>query len=71
MSRFRWTRAAYKQAAHLDRLIPHLPYYVRKPELVNRYHELWAAYTLKHQPDPMRLQLQHRLERYRGDEIPF
>lgn len=65
--RFRWTRAKYRRAHHLSRLLTGLlEYQGSPPPLVERYLELWARYPQK--TDPLATPL-HR--RYDIDSIPF
>lgn len=66
-TRFRWTRAKYKRAQHLNRLLPLLPFHCPdKPALVQRYHDLWDAHPQG--SDPLEVPLRYRLP---SDDIPF
>lgn len=66
MSRFRWTRAKYRKAHHLNRLLGKLDYYGQKPPLVERFHELWDRHPQG--SDPLLAPIHWRYDR---DDIPF
>jgi hypothetical protein len=73
--RFRWTRASYRKAQHLSRLIRHLPHcFDDAPEIVKRFWQLWGDWDQKHGwRDPLEIPLSRRLAERRNDEdgIPF
>lgn len=67
MKRFRWTRAKYRRAQHLARLLPRVNYSQSDaPDIVQRYFTLWERYPSYGDPllTPMRY-------RYELDDIPF
>lgn len=72
--RFRWTRASYRKAHHLSRLLIQLCDLNSPPPLVERFHKLWADWDQKHGwRDPLEIPLSRRLAERRNDEdgIPF
>ena len=70
MAKFRWTRERFYKAQHLNRLLCQLP--VNAPPLVDRYHKLMNEhYDTCCRRDPLLEHLEYRLERFKGDEIPF
>lgn len=76
--RFRWTRASYRKAHHLSRL---MPYIMQSPDeappLVVQYWKLWGAWDLRHGGgwiiDPLTLSVQTRLQDKRNEAagLPF
>lgn len=68
--RFRWTRARYRRADHLARLLSRMQHDLHAPpELVERYFRLWSRY--RPEADPLAEPLWLRLSRFKGDDIPF
>lgn len=75
--RFRWTRASYRKAQHLSRLLGrmvNLP--DRPPLIVERYWELWSEWESSRgyqDRDPLTVPLSRRLaEKHNAeDSIPF
>ncbi|MDA8522022.1 hypothetical protein [Acidovorax sp. NCPPB 4044] len=65
--RFRWTRAKYKRASHLARLLPHMPGWRSTPPLlVQRYFDLCEQYPQG--TDPLTVPLRWR---HPSDDVPF
>lgn len=70
MARFKWTRKRFYKAKHLSRLL--CQFQASAPPLVDRYHELLNEnYDTCGRRDPLSEPIQYRLERFKGDEIPF
>jgi hypothetical protein len=69
--RFRWTRKTYRQAHHLSRLLNRFEFPDDQPAIVAKYFELWNRYWQDHGRDPLNEPIFLRLERFKGDEIPF
>lgn len=66
MKRFRWTRAKYRHARHLARLLSRLENMPSSaPDIVERYWALWAMYPSF--GDPLRRPISWRYD----PEIPF
>ena len=65
--RFKWTRAKYRRADHLARLLGRQITVVgEEPDLVRRYFELWARHPQHN--DPLLQPLRYRVGL---DDIPF
>ncbi len=64
--RFRWTRAKYKRAHHLNRLLEHVPGPWNPPPLVERFLKLWEQHPQMY--DPLTLPLEFRYDR---SDVPF
>lgn len=62
---YRWTRARYKRAHHLIRLLRRVAYCQSEPALVKRYIELWEQHP--YWGDPLAIPLMFRYE----NDIPF
>lgn len=67
--RFRWTRKAYRRAHHLARLLALFYDLPARPELVQRYLDLWERHPAAE--DPLAVPLDRRLASFKGDDIPF
>ncbi len=64
---FRWTRAKYKRASHLARLLPQIySIHASAPPLVQRWLDLMEP--IGQQRDPLTVPLRYR---HPSDEIPF
>lgn len=65
--KFRWTRARYKRASHLARLLPQMfGWRSTPPLLVQRYLDLWKQHP--QQTDPLTVPYWRR---YPTDDVPF
>jgi hypothetical protein len=72
--RFHWTRAKYRKAHHLNRLLIQICNINSLPPLVERYHELWSEWDSRHScSDPLEVPIARRLaDRHpERDGIPF
>lgn len=67
-----WTRARYRKAHHLSRLLSRLTGYGSAPPLVEKYAALWSAWNWQHEwgIDPLHISARQRLALKR-DEVPF
>lgn len=64
-----WTRARYRKAQHLSRLLDRIAFYDEKPLLVLMYRDLVEKRLSGR--DPLERSLRWRLDIHKGDDIPF